>query len=121
MMGWLFLFFAALFEIGWVYSLRFLELKKIKNTPFWLFFENTSAIQLLFPLMGYIGFGLANIFFFSKAMKHISASAAFAVWMALTLIGLKAIDILLLEDQFSWKTMFCILLILFGIAGLKWK
>ena len=44
---------------------------------------------MLVPFVGYILFGLANIYLFSLAIKQIPTATAFAVWTAITLIFIK--------------------------------
>ena len=117
--AWAFLVVAAVFEVAWVYCLKYLDFKQIKEIPFRESFTYGEAIQMLMPLIGYIFFGLANIYCFSRSLKDIPVSTAFAVWMALTLTGSKLIDVFLLDHQFTLRSMICMTLILAGVAGLK--
>jgi len=71
------------------------------------------------PFAGYIVFGVGNIFFFSMAMKHISATTALAAWMGLTLIGTKLAEIYLFRQPANFYQFMYMSLILVGIVGLK--
>jgi len=73
----------------------------------------------LLPAIGYVGFGVANVFFFSKALNVIPASTAFAIWMGIALVGIKIVDTVVLKEAFQWVHVFYIGCILVGIIGLK--
>ena len=92
MIYWVYLLIAAAFESCWIYSLKFLDMKQVTAVRPLALLNDTSQWKVLFPLAGYITFGLCNIYFFSMSMKNIPASTAFAVWMALALIFSKLLD-----------------------------
>ncbi len=75
--------------------------------------------MILLPLLGYIIFGLANVYFFSLAIKSIPASTAMAVWLAVALVGVKIIDITYFKEPFHWQQVVYFGMIIFGIVGLK--
>lgn len=79
----------------------------------------TDNLIVLLPLMGYIGFGLANIYFFSLAMKQIPASTAFAIWMGVILAGVKMIEVFLFKEAIKPMDYVYLALILIAIVGLK--
>ena len=118
-MAWIYLFIASLFEIAWTFSLKFMDFKKIKAIRWAVFFNEGENMRALAPLLGYIVFGLGNIYFFSLAMKQIPASTAMAVWLGVALVGVKLIDIMLFKEPFHYSQLFFFLLILVGIIGLK--
>lgn len=74
---------------------------------------------LLVPLLGYILFGLGNIYFFSLSMKNIPASTAMAIWIAVALIGVKIIDTAYFKEPIHAGQVFYFLLILIGVIGLE--
>ncbi len=113
-MAWLFLFIASIMEIGWMYSLKFIDLTALKK----LSFTSESFIMVL-PLLGYIIFGIANIYFFSLALKVIPTATAFAVWTVTALAGIKLIDIWLLKEPYKVSDYFFLLLAIIAIVGLK--
>ncbi|HKC68223.1 MAG TPA: SMR family transporter [Bacteroidia bacterium] len=119
MIAWVYIFIASISEICWIYSLKYLEFKKLIKTNVLQIFSTKEGLLLLFPAILYVMFGIANIVFFSKAMQKLSASVAFSVWMAIALIGVKIADIIILKESFSYLNLFFFLLILIGIIGIK--
>jgi quaternary ammonium compound-resistance protein SugE len=118
-MAWISLFIAALFEIAWTYSLKYLNMAKFKKIQWLNFFSDPQHFYTIAPLSGYIIFGLGNIYFFSVALKQIPASTALATWMGLVLVGMKIVDIVVLKESFQYTQFFYMTLILVGIIGLK--
>jgi multidrug transporter EmrE-like cation transporter len=121
MIYWLYILIASCFESGWIFSLKFLNMKTILSLRFGAVAQNPGQAKALLPLLGYIGFGLGNIYFFSMAMKGIPASTAFAVWMALALLFSTAMDILVFKQTYNIQQLFCTGLVLAGIVGLKFS
>lgn len=119
-MSWIYLIIASLFEICWIYSLKYLKwgdlvkinLLKLNQIP-------EEFLVSVFAFIGYIVFGVANVTFFSLALKHISASFAFAVWMAVSLIGSRIIDIAVYKEPYSHTQLFFMVVIVAGVIGLK--
>lgn len=118
-MAWIYLFIASVFEIAWTFSLKFLDFKKIGAIRWTSFFSNRQHFLVLAPLLGYILFGLANVFFFSLSVKHIPTSTALAVWMGVALIGVKLVDVSLFKEPWHPMQLFYLALIVVGIIGLK--
>lgn len=118
-MAWLYLFFAAIFEMAWTFSLRFMSVKKLKAVHWKTLFLQTGNWAILWPFAGYVVFGLGNVYCISIAMKDIPASTALAVWMGTALIGVKLVEILFLKQAYDWYQFIYIGLILAGIVGLK--
>jgi len=119
-MAWLYLFIASIFEIGWTFSIKFLDFKKVLAIKWFHFFNAThSNVVILVPFLGYIVFGIANIIFFSMAIKQIPASTAMAVWLGTALIGVKLVDIFVFKQSYNFYQFFYFALILIGIIGLK--
>ena len=106
-------------EVCWNYSLKYTSVAKIKAIDWSHFFTSSTGIMTLLPAIGYVGFGVANVFFFSKALNVIPASTAFAIWMGIALVGIKIVDTLVLKETFQWVHVFYIGCILVGIIGLK--
>lgn len=118
-MAWVYLVFAAIFEMAWTFSLRFMNLKKVKTVHWKGFFEPAGDWRIVWPLFGYVIFGLGNVYCISVAMKVIPASTALAVWMGTALVGVKLVEILFLKEAYDVYQFLYIGLILLGIAGLK--
>jgi quaternary ammonium compound-resistance protein SugE len=70
-------------------------------------------------LAGYIGFGIANMLFFVKAIQKIPASIAFSIWTGLALTGITLVDGLFIHIELSIAQIISIFLILVGVIGLK--
>jgi quaternary ammonium compound-resistance protein SugE len=119
MTNWFLLALASCLEVCWIFSVKFLDVKKILKIDWKNFFLDSQGIMTLAPLIGYVFFGVTNIVLFSIAIKKIPASTAFAVWMSLALVGAKAVELIGFKHQFSWSNLFFVLLILIGIIGLK--
>lgn len=118
-MAWVYLFAAALFQVGWMFSLKFLSFKKIGAIHWSSFFQNTNGIVSLLPLLTYIVFGAVNVYLLALAMKQITTSVAFAIWTAVSLVGVKLVEVIFYKEQFSAKEAFFLALIIIGIIGLK--
>lgn len=120
MIAWVYLFIASCMEVCWIYSLKMLDIKRIGQIKVATVFTDSAPWQALMPLLGYIAFGVANIYFFSQSMKTIPASTAFAVWMGLALIFSKAVGILVFKEAFNTQQLVFTAVVLVGIVGLKW-
>ena len=117
--AWLYLLLASVMEVCWNYSLKYTSIAKIKALNWSQFFASSAGITTLGPAIGYVAFGVANVYFFSKALNVIPASTAFAIWMGLALVGIKVVDTLVLHEEFKWVHVVYIGFILIGIIGLK--
>jgi quaternary ammonium compound-resistance protein SugE len=83
------------------------------------FYKWQGGLPVLLPFVGYILFGLANIYLFSMAIKQIPTATAFAVWTASTLILIKVVELAFFRQQISLVEVFFMMLIMIGILGLK--
>lgn len=106
-------------EVCWNYSLKYTSVAKIRAIDWSQLFADSAGIMTLLPAIGYVAFGVGNVFFFSKALNVIPASTAFAIWMGMALVGIKIVDTLVLKEAFQWVQVFYIGCILVGIIGLK--
>lgn len=119
-MQWLYLIIAAILEVGWIFSLKKFSFVDLKKVSFQLVIHQPlDASLLLLPLLGYILFGLGNIYFFSLAMKHIPASTAFAIWMGLTLAGVKVVEVFILKQETKPLDLVYLAMLVIAIIGLK--
>jgi len=117
---WMYLFIAAISEVWWTYSLKYVDIRKILATPVKQYFIEPGNTRILAPAIGYILFGVGNIFFFSLAMKEIPTSVAFTVWVAMSIVGLKIMDVFVFKaSSLSTTDFFFYALIIIGIVGLK--
>ncbi|MFD2932301.1 DMT family transporter [Spirosoma flavum] len=118
-LSWLYLIGAAACEMAWMYSLKYMRLADLKALRWATFYRTDGGLPALLPWIAYVFFGIVNTLLLAIAMRTISTTTAFAVWMALTLVFLKAADIIWLKISWSWPELFFILLITIGIIGLK--
>ncbi len=118
-MAWIYLILAATCETAWTFCLKFMKFSDLKTLGITTFYKWQGGLAVLLPFVGYVLFGLANIYFFSTAIKQIPTAMAFAVWTAITLIFLKVAEVLIFHQRISWPEVFFMLLIMVGILGLK--
>jgi len=118
-LAWIYLVLAATCETAWTFCLKFMKFSDLKTLSFINFYKWPGGLQILIPFVGYLLFGLANIYFFSTAIKHIPTATAFAVWTAATLILIKVAELALFQQRISWAEVFFMMLIMIGILGLK--
>jgi multidrug transporter EmrE-like cation transporter len=117
-MAWLYILLASILEAAWTFSLKFLNFKEIKNLPIQKYFELEGLLKLS-PLLGYIVFGIGNIYFFSMALKTIPTATAMAVWMSLALVFIKISEVLFFSGKINGLETLFFILIIIGIVGLK--
>lgn len=116
---WLYLFVASIFETGWTYSLKYMNFEKFKlawsqHSPF-----SIAFLTELFPFLGYIIFGIANIYFLSISLKDIPTATAIAVWTAFSLVLIKITDVFYFKTPTNFMEIAFLTLIVIGIIGLK--
>jgi quaternary ammonium compound-resistance protein SugE len=118
-LAWLYIVVAAIFEAAWTFSVKFMKFSEIKNLQFATFYKPNGGLPVILPFIGYIIFGVCNIYFFSLAIKQLPTATAYAVWTAATLIMIKVAEIAFFHQRFSLIELFFITLIMTGILGLK--
>ncbi|PSL35561.1 DMT family transporter [Chitinophaga ginsengisoli] len=118
-MAWVYIFIATIMEIAWTFCVKFMDIKKIGAIRWSRFFSDGESVLLLLPLLGYIVFGLSNVYFFSLSLKQIPMSVALAVWMGIVLVGTFLLEVLLLKQSWQVSQLFFMGLILVGVIGLK--
>lgn len=101
-MDWVYLFIAAMFEMGWAIGLKYTE----GFTRLW---------PSVFTILGTI----ASFFFLSVAVKNLPIGTAYAVWTGIGTVGTVLFGILFLGEPKDLTRVVCILLIVAGIIGLK--
>src|SRR5882757_6625439 len=111
-MAWVYLVVASLFEIFWTFSLKFMNVKRLRTISWHSFFFRRENWEILAPFACYV-------IFVSMAMKQIPASTALAVWMGLTLLGAKLAEIYFFKQPSDVYQFIYMSLILAGIVGLK--
>jgi quaternary ammonium compound-resistance protein SugE len=118
-LAWIYLVLAATCETAWTFCLKFMKFSDLKTLRFINFYRWQGGLPVLIPFIGYILFGLANIYLFSLAIKQLPTAVAFAVWTAATLIFIKIAELIFFKQNISFVEIFFMLLIMAGILGLK--
>ena len=101
-MSWIYLFIAGLFEIGWAIGLKY-----------------TEGFTKLYPSIITIIGMILSFYFLSTAVKSIPIGTAYAVWTGIGAVGTAILGIILFGESKEIMRLFFILLIIIGIAGLK--
>jgi quaternary ammonium compound-resistance protein SugE len=102
MQAWVYLILSGLFEVGWIVSLKM-----------------TQGFSRLGPIAGYAICGGAAAWFLSLSMRTIPMGTAYAVWMAVSVVGTLLMDVLCFKQDFGLFRIACALLIVVGTSGLK--
>jgi len=118
-MHWLYLILASLCEMAWVYCIRYMNQLNINELlSLKVFFKDDGWLAVV-AIVGYAGFGIANVLLFSAALKKIPASAGFGIWTGLAILGNTVIDHWVLGVDFSMFQGIFALLLLVGILGIR--
>lgn len=117
--GWLYLLIASLSESVWLYAVKFMSVKALREMGWSGLFRDPLHARALLPFLGYAVFGAGNVIFLSMAMRTIPASTAYAVWMAVALLGSKLIDVLYFKENFNGLHVLWFACILAGVIGLR--
>ncbi len=117
--GWIYLLIASLSESVWLYAVKFMSVKALKEMGWSGLFRDPLHARALLPFLGYAVFGAGNVIFLSMSMRTIPASTAYAVWMAVALLASKLIDVLWFKEAFSTMQVLWFACILVGVIGLK--
>lgn len=102
-MAWILLVVAGLLEVGWAIGLKYTE----GFTKLW-----PSVATLV--LMGF------SFLFLSMALKTLPVGTAYAVWTGIGAVGTALLGICLLGEAATVGRLLSIVLIVAGIAGLKY-
>ncbi len=102
-MAWLVLFIAGLFEIGWAIGLKY-----------------TEGFTRLWPSVGTLAAMVVSFGLLSYALKFLPVGTAYAVWTGIGAVGTAVLGIVLFGEAATVARILCIVLIVSGIAGLKW-
>ncbi|MGC8775329.1 MAG: quaternary ammonium compound efflux SMR transporter SugE [Chlorobaculum sp.] len=101
-MAWVMLFVAGLFECAWAVGLKYSE-----------GFTRPVPSALTIAAM------LVSFWLLSVAMKTVPVGTAYAVWTGIGAAGVAVAGILLFNEPRDLARVFCIFLIIAGVAGLR--
>ena len=101
-MAWGYLLIAGVFEIVWATGLKY-----------------TDGFTRLWPSLGTVAAMGVSLLFLSYALRAIPIGTAYAVWTGIGAVGTVIMGILLFEESRDVFRLFCIFVIVAGIAGLR--
>jgi quaternary ammonium compound-resistance protein SugE len=101
--AWLWVAAAGLLEVAWAVGLKVSD-------------GLTRPAVSLFTVLGM----LLSFVFLSQGMRTLPVGTAYAVWTGIGASGTALVGVLLLAEPATAGRLFCLLLIIAGIAGLKW-
>ena len=101
-MAWTLLVVAGIFEIIWATGLKY-----------------TDGFTRLWPSVGTVMAMAVSMICLSLAFRVIPMGTAYTVWTGIGAVGTVLLGILLFDEPKNAGRLFCIILIIVGIAGLK--
>lgn len=101
-MSWAYLFFAAVFEIGWAVGL-----------------EYTEGFSRFWPSVGTVIAMVVSMALLAQAVKTLPIGTAYAVWTGIGAVGTAIAGIVLFGEPRNVARIVFIVLIIAGVAGLK--
>jgi quaternary ammonium compound-resistance protein SugE len=101
-MAWTYLVIAGLLEIGWAIGLKY-----------------TNGFTRLWPSIGTITAMIASFALLALALKHIPVGTGYAVWTGIGAAGTALIGMIFLGESREVARIFCLVLIVSGVVGLK--
>jgi len=102
-MGWIYLFIASIFEMGWPLGLKMAQL---------------SSVKMLWILFAILAMALSGYFLY-LAQKEIPIGTAYAVWTGIGMVGTFFIGITIFHDAITVIRFVGVFLILAGVIILK--
>lgn len=101
-MGWIYLFIAGLFEIGWAVGMKY----------------SVGFTKLLPSVLTAAGMIFTYIFL-SLAIRTLPLGPAYAIWTGIGIVGSTILGRILFGEMLNLPQMLCIAVIIAGIIGLK--
>ncbi len=101
-MEWIYLFVAGIFEVSWAICLKY-----------------SHGFTVLIPSVLTIILMVASIYFLALALKSLPLGTAYAIWTGIGTLGTVILGIILFKEPATALRLFCIMLIICGITGLK--
>ena len=101
-MAWIVLFIAGILEIGWAVGLKYTE----GFTRLWPTVATVSAMAVSLALLGI-------------AVRTLPLGTAYAIWTGIGTVGTVFVGMWFFGEPAAFIRLFCVLLIVAGIIGLK--
>jgi quaternary ammonium compound-resistance protein SugE len=102
MNAWFSLLIAGVFEVVWVIGMKYSE-------------GFTKPVPSILTLISLI----LSLVLLSHALKTIPMGSAYAIWTGIGAVGVVMLGILIFDEDVSFGKSICIIMIVFGIMGLK--
>lgn len=103
-MAWMYLLVASLFEIGWAVGLKY-----------------TQGFTRLWPSALTITSMVISMICLAMAVRTIPVGTGYAIWTGIGAVGTAALGMYLFAEPVTPWRVVCLLLIVGGVAGLKWS
>ncbi|MEJ2061475.1 MAG: multidrug efflux SMR transporter [Gammaproteobacteria bacterium] len=81
--------------------------------------KQSDGMTRLLPTLGVVVLGVASIWLFSLALRSIPIGTAYAVWIAISAVGITFTGIYAYGETMDWLRAVSIALIIIGVVGLK--
>jgi quaternary ammonium compound-resistance protein SugE len=101
-MAWASLVVAGLFEVGWAIGLKY-----------------TDGFSKLWPSLWTLASMIVSLFFLEYALRTLPVGTAYAVWVGIGAVGTAILGMWLFNESRDVARIVCLLLIVAGVAGLK--
>ena len=101
-MAWVYLLVAAVFEIGWAVGLKY-----------------TDGFTRLWPSVLTIAAMVVSMGLLALAVRSIPVGTGYAVWTGIGAVGTAILGIILFREPVTAARIAFLLMILCGVAGLK--
>lgn len=101
-MAWILLIIAGLLEVVWAG-----------------FMSASQGFTRLWPTIWCLIFMIASFALLAKAMQTIPMGTSYAIWTGIGAAGAAVVGMTWFKEPVSAMRIFCILLVLAGVAGLK--
>lgn len=116
--GFLYLLFASIVQVCWLYNIKAIDRKKIASIKLKQIFT-VKALMAFLPVLGYFVFGLSNVVMLTMAMKTLPPSIAYALWSGQAIGFASLVDQFYFKQRFTWLQYFFLFCIAIGVAGLN--
>ena len=101
-MAWIYLFVAGLLEVGWAIGLK-----------------HTAGFTRLVPSVVTLAAMVVSFLLLAQALRTLPVGTAYAVWTGIGAAGTALVGMVLLGEPRTASRVFCLLLIVAGVAGLR--
>ncbi len=101
-MAWIYLIAAGFLEVAWAIGLKYSE-------------GFTRLVPTILTALGMI----VSFFLLSQSLKQIPLGTAYAIWTGIGAVGTAIMGMLIFNEPKDIPRIVCIVLVVAGIAGLK--